>query len=574
MSRYAGRGHQDLSTCLEGTRATTLQELDVWRRKNKHEQGSKMMWLTGSAGSGKTAIAQTVCQRFREEGFFVVDCSFFRSTGRTDPRYLFLSIAYQLAVANPLLKSFIEAVVQADPVIVDAPMDIQLERLIVGPITGAEGHLPTIFVIIDGLDESDGESQQILILRLLQSTIQDHRLPTRILIASRPESWIQNTLLSPPSPPISTITLNQNTEADRDIRAFYNSEFRKIRHDAEHFHSMNSVPTPWPSDTELDELVWRASGQFIYAKTVTRFVSEPGHSPLDRLKLILHPLSESTEQLSPLGQLDALYINILSSVADWNLTSSFLGALAVFRSFKKRREALPIIEGLLDLKPGDAHRALRNLHPLVFVPRDLAPVRERMSHEEYRALLCDKSQHFLFYHKSFIDFLHDPARAREYCVDIPEIHRRMAMGCLNILQNVTSTSPTRLFSVTWLYAVDLWDFHCRYSGNRCNEQLFRTLEQFSLTSWYFMVRKTEDEETWKKLTALRQMEKCDNRALEAIQEVKKILASVNLPFLVQFNATGMQNWVGQQSDIALLNFPKCRLKFWILHKMAAKDGRV
>ncbi|KAF9526621.1 hypothetical protein CPB83DRAFT_857512 [Crepidotus variabilis] len=256
------------------------------------------MWVTGSAGSGKTAIAQTICERFREKGHCVVESSFFRSTNRTNPKYLFLTIAYQLAVANELLKTFIEAVVQSDPAIVDAALDKQLQWLILDPITQAGNQLPTVFVIFDGLDECEGEAEQIHIIHLIQAIIKDQHLPLRFVVASRPEIWINNAFSLPASPALFTVTLNQNAEANDDIRFFYQYEFTKICKNPEHSHLFGSMLTPWPSNAGLNTLVEQASGQFIYAKTVTRFVGEPGHSPWRRLELVLQSHSESKTSVS------------------------------------------------------------------------------------------------------------------------------------------------------------------------------------------------------------------------------------------------------------------------------------
>ncbi|KAF9528326.1 hypothetical protein CPB83DRAFT_766970, partial [Crepidotus variabilis] len=291
MAKYAGGGHQDPSTCLEGTRTTALEKIDKWKRKTLEEENPKMMWLTGSTGSGKTAITQTVYERFKAEELLVVQTSFCRSTGCTDPKYLPLSIAYQLAVANSSLKAAIQAVVQADPAVIDASIDAQLQRLVLEPISENASQIPMVYVILDGLDECGVEDQQIHIIQLIQSIVTEQHLPIRFLIASRPESWIQTTLSSPSAPSLPTVFLNQDKEADSDIQLFYETEFKRIHNDPRHAHSMTSAPSPWPSTENIEWLVRWASGQFIYAKMVTRFVGEPGHSPIRRLEIVLQPNS-------------------------------------------------------------------------------------------------------------------------------------------------------------------------------------------------------------------------------------------------------------------------------------------
>ncbi|KAF9528329.1 hypothetical protein CPB83DRAFT_342643 [Crepidotus variabilis] len=446
MAKHAGSGHQDPSTCLEGTRTTALEEIDEWKCKTLEEENPVMIWLTGSAGSGKTAIAQTVYERFKAEGLLVVQTSFFRSTGCVNPKYLPLSIAYQLAVANLSLKVFIEAVVQAEPAIVDASIDVQLQRLVLGPIAEVAGHLSMVYVILDGLDECGVEEQQIQIIQLIQAIVTEQHLPIRFLVASRPESWIQTTILLPPATSLLTIFLNQDEEADGDIRLYYETEFSKICNDPRHIHSMTSTPTPWPSTDNIKQLVEWSSGQFIYAKTVTRFVGEPGHSPIRRLEIVLQPSSELTKSRSPLDRLDALYTQILSCVVDWDVTCNVLSALSLYHGYANKREALSIIEVILGLSLGDAYLALRNLHPVVYVPPDLTSVRESMTNEQYMAKLGDQSQYPHFYHKSFTDFLRHPQRAGKYFIDETLAHATLAISSLKVLQSVNINLPTRLFS--------------------------------------------------------------------------------------------------------------------------------
>ncbi|KAF9528327.1 hypothetical protein CPB83DRAFT_883510 [Crepidotus variabilis] len=579
QAKYAGGGHQDPSTCLEGTRTTALEEIDKWKRKTFQEENPKMIWVTGSAGSGKTAIAQTVYESFKAEGLLIVQTSFFRSTGCTDPRYLSLSIAYQLAVANSLLRESIEAVVQADLSVVDAPFDMQLRRLVLEPISEATTQLPMVYIIIDGLDECGVEDQQIQIIQLIQAIVTEQHLPIRFLIASRPESWIRTTLSSPTAPSLSTVVLDCNKEVDNDIQLYYETEFKKIRNDPRHNHSITSTHSSWPSTDDMKQLVRWSSGQFIYAKTVTRFVGEPGHSPFCRLEeIVLRPNSELTKSQSSfkLDPLDALYSQILSCAVDWNLTSNVLGALQIMllESRIMMRELLSIMEVILGLKSGGTYLALRNLHALVFVPPSLASEREGITNDEYRAKLFDQSKHIRFYHKSFTDFLHHPQRAGKYYIDETKMRQMMAIGCLEVLRGVKMNPPTRLYSMAWLYAHRNWNFHCTESGLQGNHEFLCKLDQFSFTSWYFRSPKFNCQQ-WKRLTPFRQLEKWSD-TLEEIQNIHNTLEAVGLGrlFTQYYPASHTWDWFKAQSDTGLQDFPKLRLKLWILHKLADEDGAI
>ncbi|KAF9528162.1 hypothetical protein CPB83DRAFT_907088 [Crepidotus variabilis] len=574
--KYTSISQQEApSAVLPGTRKTALQEIDDWR-DNEHEPGSAFMWLTGSAGSGKTAVTQTVSEKFRAQGLLVVNCFFSRSSARTDPKYLFLSLAYQLAIANQLMKASIEAIIQSNPSVVDATLEMQFRRLILDPIASAGENFPTVFIIIDGLDECNGEDNQVQIIRLIQYTIQDPSLPIRFFVASRPELWIQNTLSSCSAPSLATVTLSQDKESDSDISFFYAFEFKRIHEDPEHADSIAAAPPSWPSEKDLQKLVQAASGQFIYAKTVTRHIAEHGHNPLERLETLLKHSSHS--QSTPLDRLDALYTHILSKAVDWELTSAVLGGRAAMLSVRPLdREGLSILEILLDLRPGDAHRALRSLHSILFVHHSLAADRETMSNEDYRRILHEAQRPIRFYHKSFLDFLQNRQRAGTFFVGKEESHRQIALGCLNTLQNVGSKPPSRLFSMAWKYASWFWHEHCLYTGYQAssNRPLLEALNRFSLTSHYFLEWKITDEAMWSKLASLRRIEKWNENTLDSIKDVRNKVEPLGVPGQRHFLSTEMSSWMNHQQGVSSISFPKLRLKLWILNRSMddAQEGR-
>lgn len=85
----------------------------------------------------------------------------------------------------------------------------------------------------------------------------------------------------------------------------------------------DSIPSDWPSRDDINKLVWKSSGQFIYAATVVRFVSPDynSHGPVDRLQSIFNETLICETDIStlpdlPFAGLDALYAQILQIVSD------------------------------------------------------------------------------------------------------------------------------------------------------------------------------------------------------------------------------------------------------------------
>ena len=83
----------------------------------------------------------------------------------------------------------------------------------------------------------------------------------------------------------------------------------------------------WPCNTDVQEIVQKSSGQFIYSSVVINFVPSPRHHPARQLEIIrgLRPAGK----LTPFAQLDVLYRHILSQIQDIDRTFLVL-AWAIF----------------------------------------------------------------------------------------------------------------------------------------------------------------------------------------------------------------------------------------------------
>jgi len=89
------------------------------------------MWVYGPAGSGKSAIAQSIAEMCEEE--MILLASFFFS--RVDPslnnvRPLIATIAYQITLNLPGVRDAINGAIESDPSIFSKSLAIQLKHLI------------------------------------------------------------------------------------------------------------------------------------------------------------------------------------------------------------------------------------------------------------------------------------------------------------------------------------------------------------------------------------------------------------------------------------------------------------
>jgi len=351
-------------------------------------------------------------------------------------------------------------------------LEIQLEKLIIEPLQQVlEIPVRPIVIIIDGLDECKGEDVQSHVARLLGSVFQRSHVGGLahicFVVASRPEPWIRDVF---DKEPLSRITrqhfLGQTSEANDDIWTFFRLGFTEIHDSPRHESTMSNVPKPWPSYRVLDDLVAKASGQFIYPATVLKFVDDPNYRPTDRLSIItsIPLMASSASTTKPLAALDQLYSQILSTSVDKKRTQNILGALIAMEAAQDEHgfewpfhvESLRIAEKLLGLQPGDGPLGLRTIHSLVHVagqvlvseiPDDDLSLPEPEDLEIY----FRKEDLIRFHHKSFVDYLVDPTRSLEYCVDIPQMHKRLALACLDTMQFFSLQPHSRIACSTFSF---------------------------------------------------------------------------------------------------------------------------
>ncbi|KAJ7303720.1 hypothetical protein DFH08DRAFT_54040 [Mycena albidolilacea] len=368
--------------CHPETRTEMLNNFHNWA---KDPDSKTIFWLFGPAGAGKSAIMQTLAGRLKDDG--ILGGSFFFKRGhatRGKGITLFATLAYQLALAVPSLRSPISQIVETDPSLIRGSIKTQMNKLISEPCHSYEDD-DHITILIDGLDECEGQDVQREILRTILDLSFDRTLPLRFIIASRPEPHIREIF---DLPVYSSRFGSQNVEQSfEDVRRYLLEEFARIHR--EH-RTMASVPSPWPSPDVLWKLERNSSGHFIYAATIISFVDDKNYRPTERLAIVL----AGTQGSHPaFDTLDQLYMTVLGSVPRQAELVPILCAIANFDLSTAEIDALFEFEG------GEASLLLRGLHSILEVPSKPA-LRPYISAP----------------HASFMDFLKDKIRSRNFYV--------------------------------------------------------------------------------------------------------------------------------------------------------------
>ncbi|KAL0058923.1 hypothetical protein AAF712_014366 [Marasmius tenuissimus] len=336
-----GSGIRSLANCMA---PTALHSSDTRNARTACLKGTRdslkkhrVCWVTGGAGVGKSAIAQTICETFRRKSQLAASFFFSRSdTSRSTLDPFFPTLAHQLATTPEFqtagLSSFIDGAVRQTPnVLRGTNLEGQFQSLISQPCAQIDAKkwktLPKL-IVIDGLDEcmggsgttSVGHAQETLLSIINNATCASPPIPFQFMIFSRPEHTIRNffqTTLS--HEPVDTRDFN--AEADRDIRTYLEKEFATLSDSRPEILSMGV----WPGKKATDQLVRKADGHFIYVVTAMKYITSNNPSPTDlreRLDIVLH--TEKSTSHPDLSDLDQLYHTILQRFSNGNLRTQLL----------------------------------------------------------------------------------------------------------------------------------------------------------------------------------------------------------------------------------------------------------
>jgi len=283
-------------------------------------QGSRLYWMNGMAGTGKTTIAYSFCDQLQEKGLLGANFFCSRSLAEcSDIRYIIPTTARQLARSCPQFAPGLVEVLGADfhlPLLGN-----QLKRLWLEPFQRTSDTVTdTLIVVIDALDECiNGASEIHLFLQMIYSYFSTETTPLKVFVTSRPEDVISRniTLLKPSSPEWSVIHIHDVEKAvvQADIKVYVQAELTEIA-------KIWGLEDGWPPSKEVDAVVGNADRLFIYAATVIRYVKEDSGDPSTRLSemaSISHLEIRERSSDSPRLQtelIDALYKIILDRAID------------------------------------------------------------------------------------------------------------------------------------------------------------------------------------------------------------------------------------------------------------------
>ncbi|KAK5797619.1 hypothetical protein VI817_003910 [Penicillium citrinum] len=396
--------HEHEDFCLPGTRTDLLSRIMIWATSND----KFVFWLNGMAGTGKSTIARTVAQGFKERG--VLGASFFFKRGEADrgtATYLITSIVGQLVHRHRQLVPEVLKAMKADPRITSKFMRDQFDQLLYRPLSKLQpDQSTTIVIVIDALDECDGDDNIKLILHLLFKLQEIRSVRLRVVLTSRPELPIRLGFLKEDNYQDMVLHELPAPVIEHDIRLFLEYKLSAIQRE-------HSLPSDWPGNKRIEQLVQMALPLFIFAATLCRFIGDEYWLPEERLTAVLQ--NDATTSTS---DMDRTYLPVLNQLLAAKNKKEFEQLLQEFQNIIGTIVLLdtPLsvvsLSQLTGIPENKIVNRLKRFHSVLSIPADLdAPVR--------------------ILHLSFRDFLiHTEG---DFRINEKDTHRQIALNCLRVI---------------------------------------------------------------------------------------------------------------------------------------------
>jgi len=393
--------------CMEGTRLGILQEIETGIEST---DGHNLIWIRGSPGVGKSALAASITSRLQGQGRRVIWFRFDRTQSTTiTTEALWRVVAYDFARWYPSLR---QQLAQGNRELSSSNIDHLFKTLIEEPLSTLHDipHEGRPVIVIDALDECGGlrhdssgmDDYESLLRTLKHWALVDCLRKFKLIITSRPENPITQTFPESISTHVNIPSGNDVKPGDgasNDIQVFLVSRLNTM-----------GMDEAWVNEAR-DYLVPRAAGVFIWVTTVAKFLQKNPKQRFDILKT-----TEQERGADRFEELYSLYSTVIKTSFSHDLegeevkaVTSVIGATI----FAKQ----PLDDTVLMKLPG--------VDTLKFIRDGLVSV-------------IDSCPILRFHHRSFEDFLLSSSFKR-YLPNLSGVQdrnlheRQLAMLCLNTM---------------------------------------------------------------------------------------------------------------------------------------------
>ncbi|KIM73979.1 hypothetical protein PILCRDRAFT_14796 [Piloderma croceum F 1598] len=423
-------GH--VARCHPGTREELIAKIIRWSDGgNQTEIGSNrsICWLSGSAGSGKSAVSQTFAEYCEDKKRLGASFFFLRGAKDRSAFARFIStLSHQLSVSIPATKPRIHKAMRDEPSIPQRALRHQFKKLMLQPILRARpisSVLPlrkATIIVVDALDECSDNDLVDEFIEVVIDLSRDRHFPFRIFFTSRMEEHIRMKFKTPEALSATYFISLEDFDAGADIHTYFRSRFSAIHSEN---RRMQGIPRPWPSDPDVQILVQKASGSFIFASTLVDFVNDGSDLPQRKLATALRTHAG----------LDRLYAQVLTLAGPH--CGHFERTIGTIMLLQSPLSTISLAY-LLQLETGDILQALLGIQSILMIPEDNdGPVQ--------------------LFHTSLRDFLTTRQRSGDFFIDPPMRHLSIATDCLRVV--TLRTSSDIIHDEVFEYACVNWCHH-------------------------------------------------------------------------------------------------------------------
>ncbi|KZS87696.1 WD40 repeat-like protein [Sistotremastrum niveocremeum HHB9708] len=475
--------------CMSDTRTDIVREITAWvlrpiPSEDEHSSSpsaieqlsssssavkrstASVLWLSGVAGSGKSAIAHTVAANLAAIGR--LGSAFFFDEARANEQNaaaLFSHISRDLAEAIPQWKKALDPIIQNTRIRRTSSVKDQFEHLILHPARECK-FIGPILIVIDALDEcGDDRVARNALFGILRERLHELPLNFRVVLTSRPENEIA-TIFTNPTSDVKKIALPGATE--RDLAIYYRSQLG----------DQPVLDGQRPDGAWIRLLVEKSEGLFQWAFTACEFMLEPGWETPERFETLL--------LTAELEGIDNLYRAILRSRFGSDVNDIRLPRFhAVLGRALCVRTPLPVSDLIALRAPSEKPETTDTI--LKWMGSVLTGVSPG-SQGRVQA-----------FHTSFRDFLFDKHRSGIFFIDPPTHHLSLAKACLTVLNkelrfNICELETSYMarhpnadvfgdrirqhISGPLLYASEFWSHHVAEVTGEADPTLIELVQEF------------------------------------------------------------------------------------------------
>ncbi|KEP45339.1 NACHT domain protein, partial [Rhizoctonia solani 123E] len=370
--------------CLDGTRGELLNRILTWSQNR--ESAETFMWISGQAGMGKTAVANSLCQRL--DNVRALACSFFCRRGdpkSNDPLSLINSLICDIAMSCAAYARQVAISIRANPKLCSAQLSLRYEYLVKRPLQRLR-HISmpiTLVAVVDALDEC---GDYIARGKMLQKLFEVSRLVPwlKVIATGRPvadmQQYFEATCLH------KTVVHLHDYDASPDIRAYIEGHVTCI-----------AEIERWPPES-INDLCNMSHGVFLWATLAVKYIKRSAFPALPRLCKVLN------NQKSPvMDHLDVLYTQVLETTIDGEddeIKAAYLRCIGAILAISEREPlAVPDLQYLL----------------MVAGRIDQVTLKQTLKSLSTLLVMVD-GRHIRFHHPSFKEFITNATHSGRFCI--------------------------------------------------------------------------------------------------------------------------------------------------------------